>query len=547
MRNSGLRETRYYGHVFKRTIIVVATLVSAIFVFAKPSEAATYTGCSEWRTVSNPFTGQAITAGSNQRYANLNSMNLSCADLSGIDFYGAVIGGVDWTNSNLSNTTFGGTSYCGGVFTGADVLGSNIKSTSTWSCASRVDVYTSPTTTVATTAPPTTAATTSTVLSVTTTTVVTPSNYCLKYGGLGLSVRWINSKDLNWDYKLTPFPGVQLFTLLDWLNKTDQQKFDLAIKEVAVRPIPDSGCSSLNETLFATTSTTTSTSSTPPTVATTIAPNSNSVPSSGTVTTSTVSNIPGVNTTTTVASISNSVPNSALPTTTSVSPKSVTTTTTAAVKKCVPTTDEVFVYSYFQTGNVTNHGGKYDPASYGFDFDYVRKCSVSRISKILIETSYGIDEAVSASVKIDFDKTKSNCWRVARVSDYGQSEWSNKVCYTAPFKGVPTPKASTSVPKGVKGAQCLDGYRTKVRTKKACSTHYGRDFWLYKSFKVGYSNKYKPQRSYARFAVDTGSATGKCVGICYGVPSTVNGLPRNNYVSGYFRKDGTYVRPYTRS
>jgi hypothetical protein len=213
----------------------------------------------------------------------------------------------------------------------------------------------------------------------------------------------------------------------------------------------------------------------------------------------------------------------------------------------VPTTDEVFVYSYFQTGNVTNHGGKYDPASYGFDFDYVRKCSVSRILKILIETSYGIDEAVSASVKIDFDKTKSNCWRVARVSDYGQSDWSNKVCYTAPFKGVPTSKVSTSVPKGVKGAQCLDGYRTKVRTKKACSTHYGRDFWLYKSFKVGYSNKYKPQRSYARFAVDTGSATGKCVGICYGVQSTVNGLPRNNYVSGYFRKDGTYVRPYTRS
>jgi hypothetical protein len=38
-----------------------------------------------------------------------------------------------------------------------------------------------------------------------------------------------------------------------------------------------------------------------------------------------------------------------------------------------------------------------------------------------------------------------------------------------------------------------------------------------------------------------------CVGICYGVPSTVNGLPRNNFVSGYLRKDGTYVSPYTRS
>jgi uncharacterized protein YjbI with pentapeptide repeats len=38
-------------------------------------------------------------------------MNLSCADLSGVDFYGAVIGGVDWSNSNLTNTNFGGTGY----------------------------------------------------------------------------------------------------------------------------------------------------------------------------------------------------------------------------------------------------------------------------------------------------------------------------------------------------------------------------------------------------------------------------------------------------
>jgi hypothetical protein len=38
-----------------------------------------------------------------------------------------------------------------------------------------------------------------------------------------------------------------------------------------------------------------------------------------------------------------------------------------------------------------------------------------------------------------------------------------------------------------------------------------------------------------------------CVGICYGVPSKVNGLPRNSYVSGYFRANGTWVNPYTRS
>jgi hypothetical protein len=27
----------------------------------------------------------------------------------------------------------------------------------------------------------------------------------------------------------------------------------------------------------------------------------------------------------------------------------------------------------------------------------------------------------------------------------------------------------------------------------------------------------------------------------------VNGLPRNSYVSGYFRANGTWVNPYTRS
>ena len=42
-------------------------------------------------------------------------------------------------------------------------------------------------------------------------------------------------------------------------------------------------------------------------------------------------------------------------------------------------------------------------------------------------------------------------------------------------------------------------------------------------------------------------SAGSCVGICYGVPSKVNGLPRNSYVSGYFRANGTWVNPYTRS
>lgn len=39
----------------------------------------------------------------------------------------------------------------------------------------------------------------------------------------------------------------------------------------------------------------------------------------------------------------------------------------------------------------------------------------------------------------------------------------------------------------------------------------------------------------------------KCVGLCYGVTSTRTGLPRNTYVRGYVKKNGTYVQPYTRN
>ena len=60
-----------------------------------------------------------------------------------------------------------------------------------------------------------------------------------------------------------------------------------------------------------------------------------------------------------------------------------------------------------------------------------------------------------------------------------------------------------------------------------------------------------PTQNYTNFSgggTSSGSSSSNsCVGICYGVPSKVNGLPRDNYVSGYTRKDGTYVKPYTRS
>ena len=201
---------------------------------------------------------------------------------------------------------------------------------------------------------------------------------------------------------------------------------------------------------------------------------------------------------------------------------------------------------------MTNNYGRYDTGSNGFAFDYTRNCKVLPITKVLIKDNFSIRESTSTNLNLYFDTKISNCWQVARVSGYGQSEWSNQVCYTAPVVTASAPTqtpiniASTlqgKVPKGVLGAQCFDGYRTKNRAIGACADHFGRDFWIFKSFTVGFKNSYVPSVPLTSY----GSASGKCVGICYGVASTVNGLPRNTYVSGYFRKDGTYVGPYTRS
>jgi hypothetical protein len=231
---------------------------------------------------------------------------------------------------------------------------------------------------------------------------------------------------------------------------------------------------------------------------------------------------------------------------------STTVASRASTAECPPTTDSLYIYNYFSSAHVTNHSGRYDSGSWGYSFDYTRNCKVLPITKVLIKDNFAVRETTTRSINLYFDTKISNCWQVARVSGYGQSEWSNQVCYAAPEVIAPSPTQTPiniasslkgKVPKGVKGAQCFNGYRTKDRTIRACANHFGRDYWIFKPFTVGFKKAYVPSIPLASY----GSASGKCVGICYGVPSTVNGLPRNTYVSGYFRKDGTYVGPYTRS
>lgn len=325
-------------------------------------------------------------------------------------------------------------------------------------------------------------------------------------------------------------------TSATWNSKSDVEKNTYNMNEVAVKPIPVQGCSSLNQTLVLPTTTTLP---------------STTVPSS----TSSTSVIGSTSTTTVSGSQASTNNSNKSVTRTTTLPKpqisGVATTVPKATKICPPNVDSLYIYNYFYDGLVTNHGGRYDIGFSNSKFDWTRDCSVSPITKLLIRDNFSVTETTNLDLKLNINKKVSNCWQVARVSAFGQSDWSNQVCYTVPVvpqTQVPTsmPLESASpiiVPRGVKGAQCFDGYRTKVRSSAACKDHFGRDFWLFKKFTVGYNTKYLPSLSVS----SVGGATGRCVGICYGVPSTVNGLPRNTYVSGYFRKDGTYVRPYTRS
>lgn len=295
----------------KKILIIIIFVLSSIIIFnIKSTSALTYTGCSQWRIPINPFTGQQILPNSNQRYVNLGGVDMSCADLSGIDFYGVVLVNNRFDNSNLSNTNWGGTSYCGMYFLNVDVTGSNLLSHGTWNCSYGKSVYTPTTTTIP---PPTTTTTTPTTTTIppTTTTVSSNDYYCLKPGGIGINLIWKHSTTINFAnpiYYTTPFPGVVLIALNTWNSKSDIEKNTYNMNEVAVKPIPIGGCSSLNQTLVLPTTTTTTTT-------TTVSP----------TTTTTLSLPTTTSTTTTVQPITTTLP---LPTTTTTTALPTTTTNT---------------------------------------------------------------------------------------------------------------------------------------------------------------------------------------------------------------------------
>ena len=83
------------------------------------------------------------------------------------------------------------------------------------------------------------------------------------------------------------------------------------------------------------------------------------------------------------------------------------------------------------------------------------------------------------------------------------------------------------------GAICRDGWRSRSTGSGTCSWHGGVRKWL------GYKK--------TTWVTKNLSVTPIVFGNCYGCISSINGLPKNNYVSGYFKSNGTYVNGYWKS
>jgi len=117
-----------------------------------------------------------------------------------------------------------------------------------------------PTTTTTTTVPPTT-------------TTVPLTYYCILPAGTGYQLYWKNSADVGYSNPsllTTPGSWAYLTSEATWREMTGQTKYNLhqtQLKEIAIKPVPSAGCSSLNEDLSyikVVTTTTTTTVPTPP-------------------------------------------------------------------------------------------------------------------------------------------------------------------------------------------------------------------------------------------------------------------------------------------
>jgi hypothetical protein len=154
--------------------------------------------------------------------------------------------------------------------------------------------------------------------------------------------------------------------------------------------------------------------------------------------------------------------------------------------------------------------------------------NIYRLDRTAYNTTIGdIDCSIARSYKVYYQNSTGNGPALELGAFAPIVAPSPKVL--APSSGIST--NSSILPPTRVGALCINGEVVANKSKTACASKGGRWAWIVPNGQGSYQT----------------DNTSSCVGICYGVPSKVNGLPRNTYVSGYYRSDGTYVKPYTRS
>ncbi len=348
--------------------------------------------------------------------------------------------------------------------------------------------------------------------------VATGDYYCLLPAGTGYQLSWKNSKDLNWGNSsllTTPGSWVYLTSESTWRGMAGQTKYTLhqtQLKEIAIKPVPSSGCASLNEDLsylsVATTTSTTSTTSTTTPSTTTTTPT--------TTTTTTTTTTPTTTTTTTT------------PSTTTAAPASTSAPTTPSSSRSC---SGGYSSNRYFSGSWFNFSSNSVVASMiaSKEMQRIFTTNENSVSLVIPNRQFAI-ACVSPSFSIQSTGARGlylvgSGWDDAGFQSYSLVSLTNAYLsanYIYPTTTTTPPTTTTTIP--TTQSTIIEGSPSTTTT-------------------VASSNVVSTGPS-----LNSSKTISKnCVGICFGVPSKVNGLPRNTFVPGYTTKSGKTVQPYTKS
>ena len=339
---------------------------------------------------------------------------------------------------------------------------------------------------------------------VSTSTTVPLAYYCLKPGGIGLNLNWKHSMNVNWGdpiHRTTPFTGVTLMTLSEWSMKSDIEKNTFNMKEVAIKPIPDQGCSILNQVL--------------------VLPTSTTVPSlTTTTTTTTTTTVAPIITATTVAST----------TTTSTTVAPTTTTTTIA-----PTTDETVAPTAATTVVPTTD-------------ETVASTTTTTTTTILPPTT-----TTSISPLPNYYCFKhSNVGKTFKWKNSRDVNWSKSKYLVSPAPDTVVMTLSTWLSRSNQEKLGLSIYGVAlvgILPVGGCSTLDEELVWppTIPTISIVATSPYVVMPGNSDLYRSYSFSVPRSKGNCYGCISSITGRPKTNYVRGYSRSNGRSVRGYWRS